>query len=338
MLNVAAKFQILQFGLCFFTSDKSGVYTAHPFNFYLFPEDRPGSLNDICLDIGGIDFHKDKRFDFNKWIYEGVSYLNGEQESLLLSRISEERHDEDLDVLNLTAEEAKKTAVTLKEIRNWWENGAKNEYVIPNFNPYLRKYMYQEIGKLYPTLNIECKSNGKFSKSLILTMMNAETQKFIKDAKAKKQLSVIQRKSGAHKIFKVLTKLKAPIIGHNVLFDLMFLYSAFQSKLPSSLFEFKAKLHALFPIIYDTMVLLGEEKLRMLFPVSQSLGLESIYKFLSKEKMMLKTEIIMDYRAKYAKTQYYHEAGYDAYITGILLYKLKDIALLNYPITSSRIY
>ena len=76
----------------------------------------------------------------------------------------------------------------------------------------------------------------------------------------------------------------------------------------------------------------------MLFPVSQSLGLESIYKFLSKEKKMLKTEVIMDYRAKYAKSQYYHEAGYDAYITGILLYKLKDIALLNYLITSSRIY
>jgi len=313
MISVANRFQMIQLGLCFYTSETAGTYIAHPFNIYLFPEDRPGAESDIALDLDGIKFHKDQKLDFNKWIYEGVPYLNNKQEGILRARINEEQPQEDQEVLNLTAEETKRTNTTLNGIKTWWQSGAKEKFVIQNFNPYLRKYMYQKIGKLYPALNIECKSNGKYSKSLILTMLTAESQKCLKDAKIKKQLDVIQRKSGAHKIFKLLSELRPVIVGHGVLYDLMFLYRSFSDELPSTLSEFKEKLHDLFPIIYDTMIILADEQVKKLCP---SLKLECVYNTLSKETKMENTKIVLGNAKTY--TEHYHEAGYDSYITGSL--------------------
>eukprot|EP00826_Nyctotherus_ovalis_P058337 TRINITY_DN8006_c0_g2_i20.p2 TRINITY_DN8006_c0_g2~~TRINITY_DN8006_c0_g2_i20.p2 ORF type:complete len:188 (+),score=56.85 TRINITY_DN8006_c0_g2_i20:308-871(+) len=167
-MSVACRYQILRLGLCFFVAGSSEVYAAHPFEIYLFPEDRPGSVNDVSLDLRTVESHKDKKFDFNKWIYEGVPYLSDGQKELLHSKMSEEHSKEDEDILSLTEEEAKRIDSTLSSIKGWWQGGAKGEYVIQNFNPYLRKYMYQTIGKFYPGLNIECKSNGKFNKDLSL--------------------------------------------------------------------------------------------------------------------------------------------------------------------------
>lgn len=285
MAAVACRYQVLRLGLCFFVAGASEVYVAHSFEVYLFPEDRPGSASDVSLDLRAVEAHKDKKFDFNKWIYEGVPYLSDRQKELLHSRMHEEHCKEDEDVLSLTGEETKRIDSALSSIKGWWQSGAKGEYVIHNFNPYLRKYMYQTIGKFYPGLNIECKSNGKFNKDLILTMLTAKTQKSIKDAKTKKQLSVIQRKSGAHRIFKLLAKAKPIIVGHKLLLTLMFLYNTFQQELPSTLSDFKERLHSLFPTIYDTMTMLAKDQ-----SLPSCLGLEAVRSLLAKEP---KTKVVV---------------------------------------------
>eukprot|EP00826_Nyctotherus_ovalis_P064344 TRINITY_DN9436_c0_g1_i5.p1 TRINITY_DN9436_c0_g1~~TRINITY_DN9436_c0_g1_i5.p1 ORF type:complete len:319 (+),score=109.96 TRINITY_DN9436_c0_g1_i5:459-1415(+) len=314
MVLVANRYQIIQLGLCFFTSQSPDTYTAHPFNVYLFPEDRPGAAGDLSLSLDGMSFHRSQQVDFNKWIYQGVPYLNGRQEQILRSRIDEEFPREEQEVLSLTAEETKRTDVTLSGIKSWWQSGAREEYVIQNFNPYLRKYMYQQLGRLYPALNIECKSNGKYSKSLILTMLTAESQKCLKDAKTKKQLNVIQRKSGAQKVFKLLTRLRPVIVGHGVVSDLLFLYSSFQEDLPPSLHLFKEKLHCLFPAIYDTMTISADLNLKELLNAGRSL--KSVYKLLSREGRMEGTRVDLGEQGKHWSKECYHEAGYDSYVTG----------------------
>lgn len=46
------------------------------------------------------------------------------------------------------------------------------------------------------------------------------------------------------------------IIGHNVMYDLCFLYSTFLAPLPESLDEFKTDIHKIFPALVDTRVLM----------------------------------------------------------------------------------
>ncbi len=66
------------------------------------------------------------------------------------------------------------------------------------------------------------------------------------------------------------------------------------------------------------MLLFSDEKMRKLLPVKQSSALESIYAFLRKSKEMAgpQIEIAMAHSKYSDSAECYHEAGYDAYITG----------------------
>ena len=57
---------------------------------------------------------------------------------------------------------------------------------------------------------------------------------------------------GFTRIVKLMSSLKKPLICHNGLMDLMFLYEKFYNPLPESLADFKAHLNSLYPHIYDT--------------------------------------------------------------------------------------
>ena len=56
-------------------------------------------------------------------------------------------------------------------------------------------------------------------------------------------------------MFDHIVKTKKPIVGHNMLLDLLHLYKAFYEPLPDSVDEFKQTIHSLFPVIYDTKLM-----------------------------------------------------------------------------------
>jgi poly(A)-specific ribonuclease len=250
MRYVAQRFQLIQLGICFFESIPSATgkaaFNAYPYNIYLCPEESPGMPNYMVLDVDTTAFLREQKFDFNKWIYEGVPFLNDRAEKGLMGRAGEERKDEKED-LQLTEEETKKTGLILENIKKWIDEGAENEYVAPELNSYLRKYMYQVVEELYPTLYVKSRSKGKFDKDIVLKKMTHEEKKEIKDSKKKDEIREIQRKSGAKRLFQAMTSKKIPVVGHTPLFDLLFLYSHFEGELPLSLDKFKANILNLFP-------------------------------------------------------------------------------------------
>ena len=278
----------------------------------MFPENRSDSSNDIRLDLDRLNGYKDSNFDFNKWIYDGVPYLNKHQEQSLVSILNDIHNKE---ILTLTEEETKKTEIILNSIYRWMQSETSSEYVITNFNPYLRKYMYQKIAELYPSLNIECKSKEKFVKNIVLTKFTTEKQK---NMQMVSQRSPIQKKCEAQRIFNLLVKSKIPIIGHNVLIDLAFIYSNFQEELPKSLYEFKEKLNLLFPTIYDILTILSDKNIKQLFSAGQPLGLEATYSLLANQSKVSETKIMLEEKSNYLNTNHLHDEGYNSYLIGIL--------------------
>ncbi len=331
MRSVVERFQLIQLGLCFFVADgeksKASVggaahYSAYPYNMYLFPEERVGGRTDIVIDIDTANFHKQQKLDFNKWIYEGVPYLNERAEKSLTSRAMEERNEE-IEELKLNDEDAKRLGLILENIKKWVQDGAKSEYIIADLNPFLRKYMYQKIRVLYPGMYTESKLVGKYEKNIVLKMMTESEKQAIKEAKRQEDLKEIHRKTGARRLFNLLSSLKVPIVGHNPTYDLLFLYSHLQDELPRSLVAFKTQIHTLFPTVYDTMLVFADEKVKRLLPERQSSALEAVYLFLSRSTEMANVTVSVDLdKSKYSDSNHYHEAGYDAYITGYCFAKM----------------
>ena len=60
-------------------------------------------------------------------------------------------------------------------------------------------------------------------------------------------------KENAEKLFQALVNFKVPLIGHNLMVDLMFLYDEFCGPLPDSLSEFKCKIAKIFPSYFSTV-------------------------------------------------------------------------------------
>ena len=57
---------------------------------------------------------------------------------------------------------------------------------------------------------------------------------------------------GFSEILGVLKSAKKPIVGHNLMFDLVFTYQQFINDLPPTYDEYQQKLHQYFGEIYDT--------------------------------------------------------------------------------------
>ena len=62
----------------------------------------------------------------------------------------------------------------------------------------------------------------------------------------------LDQAGGFVRIWKMLCDAKKPVVGHNCLFDLLFLFSHFQGTLPPTCDDFKAALSGLLPVIWDT--------------------------------------------------------------------------------------
>ena len=61
-----------------------------------------------------------------------------------------------------------------------------------------------------------------------------------------------------HDVLQKLDTHSPVLIGHNVVYDLAFLYAMFIGELPKKLGDFRARTHDLFPRILDTKVLISQ--------------------------------------------------------------------------------
>uniref|UniRef100_A0A1X7VK92 Uncharacterized protein n=1 Tax=Amphimedon queenslandica TaxID=400682 RepID=A0A1X7VK92_AMPQE len=96
--RTAHSFTICQFGMSVFISDpEMKHYTAHSFNFYLFPKTFQHIYNPrFLIQCANIEFLCEHSFDFNKWFYEGISFCNRQEEAKLTTEVVSKEEKEDI--------------------------------------------------------------------------------------------------------------------------------------------------------------------------------------------------------------------------------------------------
>ena len=139
---------------------------------------------------------------------------------------------------------------------------------------------------------------------------------------------LVKKFEGFSRVIQKLIESKKPIVGHNCFLDIMKIYHQFYKKLPASYYQFKKDIHEAFPAVYDTKFLSYELRRRLedvdskLSLPLMSTRLSTLFNSLSEENMrtvdLMYAPIITHAEGfeKYLKKEFYHEAGYDAYMTG----------------------
>ena len=153
------------------------------------------------------------------------------------------------------------------------------------------------------------------------------------------------RKVGFQRIFSALVDAKRPLVGHAVSFDLLFALSHFHGPLPRSYPKLKEIVYGLFPSLFDTQFLASSDVFKFA-PQDAGPGSPRQYRFGSKALCELH-KVFADEAAAAMKDakptvevtfapghdryspdcNAFHEAGYDAYITGCVFAHMAKEAL-----------
>ncbi|XP_046840547.1 poly(A)-specific ribonuclease PNLDC1-like isoform X2 [Xenia sp. Carnegie-2017] len=324
--QVVGHFLVSQFGISAFVQSKDfpNTYEVHSYNIYLFPTSFGQIDARFTCQASSLEFLCNHKFDFNKFIKEGVSFLNKTQKEEL-RELCVNNHLKIAGTLNRILERDFITP-QCEEIEKWLKENKENILVLECKEAFLQFLLYQEVRKKFPNLTCDIGTQGKLQVKKNSEKVDVENYK--------EQINrIVEHCCGFSRVFDLLVKFKKPLLGHNIFTDVLFMYEKFHKALPDEYHQFKRDIHELFPCIIDTKHLaysLGRQDILRESGLFKKTSLEELYTELSSHKglyYVLYTPTIIHSKncQKYANTCNAHEAGYDAYICGYIFIRMAHI-------------
>ncbi|KAG0282912.1 hypothetical protein BGZ96_012719 [Linnemannia gamsii] len=324
----ASKFLTIQIGISTFKFDPSnGSYLAKPFNVFVFPTTLTGySPQGRCFltEASSLDFLAKNRFDFNKWVYQGVHYMTKDEEEIY-ARERTKAVNNGMDNIAVDATNTVWLQDVIQRIGEWKDsNHALNFINIQTTNAYQRRLVYQEVRRYWPT-ELHARGQGGHIHITKITEKELEIQQKHRQADLQRD---IESSRGFREVIDILSACKKPIVGHNIVVDLAYILAQFVGPLPPTVEGYKKMIHKTFPTVMDTKyVSYTANALRGLAFDSSLGGLENMVGTIN---FMGCPRIIPHYRhQRYLSRDLAHEAGYDAYITGSIMIRMLALIAKN---------
>lgn len=145
---------------------------------------------------------------------------------------------------------------------------------------------------------------------------------------------------GFSRIIQILVENEKPLVGHNCLSDMIRIYQNFIDELPIKYNAFKAAIHAVFPLIYDTKRIAFHSRRKLeevewldLADDLRLTSLSELYQQLKNVKNKKKAFMYTPQIRHSLKTKKYsdgdedfcHEAGFDAFMSGVVFIQLAHV-------------
>ena len=351
--KTSEKYSIIQLGLTIFNREKNVqnntsqiIYNCYPYNLYLFPNAndlKTLSQDSMNLERKSMLFNRKGKLDFNKWINEGIYYLNQKQYRNLYKNITQNNINNDdfyidTSFLSKKPSDLEQAENTIKEIRENFVDVkiVANSYIID----YMPKFLLYYIKKKLPN-NLYFKENCRIFRNwctLITRFKNQEEKDELYKNDVLSQLRELEHKKGVKKITDAIFNKfscgnvdvdknfieqkfsKNKLIGHNMSLDLMFIISNLGESLPDKYTDFKKMIKNSFDTIYDTKLLFEEFKKNEINKNNIAIKdvrsvLDNMYPYLKSRYDHLIKFVIKTKNDEFKEDQF-HSAGYDSYITG----------------------
>uniref|UniRef100_A0A8C0B8J4 Poly(A)-specific ribonuclease PARN n=1 Tax=Buteo japonicus TaxID=224669 RepID=A0A8C0B8J4_9AVES len=300
-------FLLFQFGLCTFKYDHTEEkYVMKSFNFYIFPKPFNRSSPDVkfVCQSSSIDFLANQGFDFNKVFRNGIPYLNQEEERQLREQYDEKRSQANgAGSLSYVSPNAAKCPVTIPEDQKKFI-----EKVVEQIEDLLKNEENESL-ELEPCTGSVSEVTYLLKnlfilkeRYIVISKVNEEERKRREQQKQAKEQEELNDAVGFSRVVHAIGNSGKLVIGHNMLLDVMHTIHQFYCPLPDDLSEFKEVTSCclfLQEIINNTSLAELEKRLKEV-PFSPP-----------------KVESAEGFPSYDTASEQLHEAGYDAYITGL---------------------
>uniref|UniRef100_A0AAY4B722 Poly(A)-specific ribonuclease PARN n=1 Tax=Denticeps clupeoides TaxID=299321 RepID=A0AAY4B722_9TELE len=326
-------FLLFQFGLCTFRYDQSeSKYLTKSFNFYIFP--KPFSRNSpdikfICQS-SSIDFLASQGFDFNKVFRNGIPYLNQEEEAQLREQYEERRNQAN-------------GAGTPSFI----SPSSKGPVNVPDEH---KDFINRVIAKVDSLLSntektVDLEPCTGFQRKLIYQTLNwnrvdEEERRRREHEKQEREQEELNDAVGFSRVIHAISKSGKLVVGHNMLLDVMHTIHQFYCPLPEvrveALFILLLKKNSLIYLFYFVLQDLNDfkEVTMCVFPrlldtklmaSTHPFKVHNLRRTPSNLPELVRPYFSDGFQSYNTATEQLHEAGYDAYITGLCF-----ISMANY--------
>ncbi|KAM4814472.1 poly(A)-specific ribonuclease PARN isoform X2 [Urocitellus parryii] len=333
-------FLLFQFGLCTFKYDYTdSKYVTKSFNFYVFPKPFSRSSPDVkfVCQSSSIDFLASQGFDFNKVFRNGIPYLNQEEERQLREQYDEKRSQANgAGSLAYVSPNASKCPVTIPEdqkkfidqvvekIEDLLQSEENKNLDLEPCTGFQRKLIYQTLSWKYPKgIHVETLETEKKERYIVISKVDEEERKKREQQKHAKEQEELNDAVGFSRVIHAIANSGKLVIGHNMLLDVMHTVHQFYSPLPSDLNEFKELTTCVFPRLLDTKLMASTQPFKDIINNTSLAELEKRVKETPFNPP--KVESAEGFPSYDTASEQLHEAGYDAYITGLCF-----ISMANY--------
>ncbi|XP_054992202.1 poly(A)-specific ribonuclease PARN [Sorex araneus] len=332
-------FLLFQFGLCTFKYDHAdSKYVTKSFNFYVFPKPFNRSSPDVkfVCQSSSIDFLASQGFDFNKVFRNGIPYLNQEEERQLREQYDEKRlQSNGAGALSYVSPNASKCPVTIPEdqkkfinqvvekIENLLQNEENKNLDLEPCTGFQRKLIYQTLSWKYPKgIHVETLETEKKERYIVISKVDEEERKRREQQKQAKEQEELNDAVGFSRVVHAIANSGKLVIGHNMLLDVMHTVHQFYCPLPTDLNEFKEMTTCVFPRLLDTKLMASTQPFK---DIINNTSLAELEKRLKETPFSPpKVESAEGFPSYDTASEQLHEAGYDAYITGLCFITMAD--------------
>ncbi|XP_060140154.1 poly(A)-specific ribonuclease PARN isoform X2 [Globicephala melas] len=297
------------------------------------PEERYQKLK----KSSSIDFLASQGFDFNKVFRNGIPYLNQEEERQLREQYDEKRlQSNGAGALSYASPNTSKCPVTIPEeqkkfidqvvekIEDLLQSEENKNLDLEPCTGFQRKLIYQTLSWKYPKgIHVETLETEKKERYIVISKVDEEERKRREQQKHAKEQEELNDAVGFSRVIHAIANSGKLVIGHNMLLDVMHTVHQFYCPLPSDLNEFKEMTTCVFPRLLDTKLMASTQPFK---DIINNTSLAELEKRLKETPFNPpKVESAEGFPSYDTASEQLHEAGYDAYITGLCF-----ISMANY--------
>ncbi|XP_048210637.1 poly(A)-specific ribonuclease PNLDC1 isoform X1 [Perognathus longimembris pacificus] len=319
------QFTICQIGLSVFSSveGESNKYVAHSCNFFLFPTTFGILDSEFSFQASSVQFLNQYGFNYNKFLKNGIPYMNEEQEKKIKHSVLtgnwRVRSSLDKDQIK----------VVIDEVTRWLDLAEEGEWMtLPGIAGFQAFEVQLVLRQALPNIWTEVKEKG-----VIVKKVSRQHRWYLEHASSDRascwKEQILLSAKGFSVFFQMLVKAQKPLVGHNMMMDLLHLHEKFFRPLPESYDQFKQNIHSLFPVLIDTKNVTKDIWKELHFPRVSNLS--EVYEVLNSNLNPTKNSGPVIVHAskceRYAKTKCPHEAAYDAFLCGSVLLRVAHLLL-----------
>merc|ERR1719430_240884 len=299
----ASQFLLVQFGLATFHYDPAKDQFSHrAYNVYVWPRPVGRGAPDrrFLSQTSSIDFLIGQGFDFNKLFKEGVSYLLPSELENLKVRVPEEQEEW--------------LEKRMAAIEQFLKTGGQQSFLMDKCNGFQRRLVYQTARERFPDTSLSSIANEGGDRVIQVVKADKDQQARIAMESDQAEMENLEGTMGFTRVIQRITESGKLVVGHNMLLDVAFTLNQFAAPLPTEYHEFKALAATGLPRVMDTKLMANTAPLRQEIVNS---SLEELLKTSSLPPFEMPQVPSQEEDCGYPEhSDRYHEAGYDALVTG----------------------